>query len=81
MLAEDQKIVNHPAQWLAEATAKKFPNHPHMADIAQRGAEVVARGRVNLNQDTAANVRDTSNTALMAKPTVNIFGQSRPSAR
>lgn len=37
---------SHPAYWLAHRTATK---HPHLAAVAWRGAEVVARGRVSLN--------------------------------
>lgn len=37
---------SHPAYWLAHRTAVK---NPHLAAVAWRGAEVVARGRVVLN--------------------------------
>lgn len=54
-------LDSHPAYWLAYRTAQK---NPHLAAIAWRGAEVVARGRVSLNYLPNAFTR-----ATIANPT------------
>lgn len=54
-------LDSHPAYWLAYRTAQK---NPHLAAIAWRGAEVVARGRVSLNYLPSAFSR-----AAIANPT------------
>ena len=54
-------LDSHPAYWLAYRTAQK---NPHLAAVAWRGAEVVARGRVSLNYLPNAFTR-----ATIANPT------------
>lgn len=54
-------FTSHPAYWLAHRTATK---NPHLAAVAWRGAEVVARGRVSLNYLPSA-----FNRATIANPT------------
>ncbi len=61
MLDEKSQPVNHPAHWLAEATAKKYP---HLADVARRGAEIVTSGRITLTPEKHACTR-----ATIANPT------------
>lgn len=49
----------HPAYWLAWRTAQK---NPHLAAVAWRGAEVIARGRISISHNPAAATQATIST-------------------